>query len=110
MRMSNQWDVSSSLARSRNCERASVNIATIPAMNSVGTIHVYGASCRRRQIPFHLYQSGPSSFVAVFGTVRLSMNKLLKRHAARNPSESDLMPNGSLVMQPEKHWVSPTGP
>ena len=90
MRMSKRWDASNSSARSRNCEREYVNIVTGPAMDSVGTIHVCGASYRRRQIPFRLYQSGPSSFGAAFGTVSLSMNRPLKRHEARSPTEGDV--------------------
>lgn len=42
-----------------------LGIATVPAMNSAGTIHAYGASYRRRWTHFRLYQSGHSSFEAV---------------------------------------------
>ena len=75
-----------------------MNNATAPAMISVGTIHAYGVFCRRRRIPFRLYQSGPSSLEGAFGTVSLSMNRPLKRHEARSPTESDVLPNSALQL------------
>src|SRR5262245_56954012 len=84
MKTSKGWDARSSSARSRSCERAFVKIATAAATSSVGTILGSGAFCRRKQILFRSYQSGPSSFGAAFGTVNRLMNRRLTRHVARN--------------------------
>src|SRR5262249_15499707 len=93
MRTLKGWIVSSSSAKSGNCELAYGNIATAPDINSVGTIHGFGASYRKRQIPFRLCQSGPRSFGAAFGTVSLSTNRHITRHAASHPTVTELLPN-----------------